>query len=236
MKQSPWFFAFTHPVNLLMLAAAATAGLISAWWLFPLGLVFWFVMLLQVAFDPALRISQMIQDRNSLPQRFETAFNRIEKTQVSLYNALSSAKPQVKQAFEPLQSVVNDLIEHTYQLCVQMTPLENYQQVASNSNPENELNQLNRLMDAIEDPAAKKGYEVARQALAEKVNQEKATNERLSQMDALLIRISAEMDSLMADSARAQALNATNVEQRIPGLVNKVKELAMQLSAFEQQH
>jgi len=236
MNRSPWLLALTHPINILMLAAAAAAGLISAWWLFPLGLLLWFIMLLKIAFDPALRINQTIQERDGLPQRFEVPFSRIEKGQVSIFNALSGAKSPVKQAFEPLQSAVSGLVDHTYQVCSQMTPLENYQQVNSNSNPETELNQLERLIATLDDPAAKKGYDSARQALLEKVNQKKATNERLSQMDALLINISAGMESLTADTARVQAMRPQDVQQQIPGMVEKVKGLVTQLQSFEQQH
>jgi len=235
MSRSPWLAALTNPINLLMLAASLAAGLISAWWLFPLGLLFWFVMLLKMAYDPALRINQMIQDRNGLPQRFEAPFNRIEKTQVSLYNALSSTKPPVRHTFEPLQSVVNELVEHTYQLCVQMTPMENYRQVNSNSNPENDLTQLDRLIATMDDPAAKKGYDNARQALQDKVNQNKATNDRLSRLDALLVSISSEMDGLIADSVRVQAMRIQDIQEQIPGLVNKVKDQINQLQTFEKQ-
>jgi hypothetical protein len=193
-------------------------------------------MLLKIALDPALRINQMIQERNGLPQRFEGSFNRIEKSQVSLYNTLSSAKSSVKKVFDPLQLAVNELVDQTYQLCVQMTPMENYRQVNSNSNPETELNQLDGLIATLDDPAAKKGYDSARQSLLEKVTQKKAANERLSQMDALLIRIYTEMDSLMADTARVQAMGVQNIQQQIPGMVEKVKGLINQLQSFEQQH
>jgi len=236
MNRSPWLLALSHPINILMLVTAVAAGLISAWWLFPLGLLFWLIMLLKIALDPALRINQMIQERDGLPQRFEKPFSRIEKSQVSLFNTLSSAKSPVKQAFEPLQTAVNELVEHTYQLCGQMTPLENYQQVNSNSNPENELNQLDRLIATLDDPAAKKGYDAARQALQEKVNQKKGASDRLSQMDALLISISSDMDNLMADTARVQAMRVADIQQQIPGMVEKVKGLVNQLQAFEQQH
>jgi hypothetical protein len=234
MHRSPWFIAFTHPINLFMLVITVAAGLISAWWLFPLGLIFWLVMVLKMAFDPALRINQMIQERNSLPQRFETVFNRIEKAQISLYNSLYPAKSQVKRAFEPLQRVVNDLVDHTYQLCVQMTPLENYQQVNGNSNPENELNQLDRLIATLGEPVEKTGYASARQALAEKVNQKKATQERLSQMDALLLRISAELESMMADGARVQTMKLEDIQQQVPGMVGKAQELMGELQTFGQ--
>jgi hypothetical protein len=235
MNRPPWLLALTQPINILMLVAAVLAGLISAWWLFPVGLLFWFIMLLKTALDPAFRINQMIQERNGLPQRFEVPFNRIEKMQVSLFNTLSSVNSPIKRAFEPLQLTVDDLVNHTYELCKQMTPLENYQLVNQNPNPESELNQLDRLIAALDDPAAKKSYDNARQALVDKVNQKKAANDRLTQMDALLASISTEMDTLMADVAHVQVMGIQDIQQNIPAMVAKVKNQINALQTYEQQ-
>ena len=98
------------------------------------------------------------------------------------------------------------------------------------------MNQLDRLIATLDDPAAKKGYDTARQALVDKVNQKKGARDRLSQMDALLISISTEMDSLVADAARIQAMKVQDIQQQIPGMVEKVKKLVAQLQTFEQQH
>ncbi|MDR3578006.1 MAG: hypothetical protein P4L50_29425 [Anaerolineaceae bacterium] len=236
MNRSPWLLAFINPINILMLVAAVAAGLIAAWWLFPEGLLFWLGMMIKIATDPSVRINQKIQERSGLPQRFEKVFNRIEKSQVSLYNSLSPAKPPVKKTFAPIQAAVNDLVEHTYQLCVKMTPMENYQQVNASSNPENELGQLDRLVDTIDDPSAKKGYDAARQKLQEKVNQKKAADDRLSQTDALLISISTGLENLMAEVVRLQAMKVEDIKQQIPGLVEKMKTQMNQVQAFEQQH
>lgn len=235
-SKSPWLLALINPINILMFVVSIGAGLISAWWLFPLGLVFWFVMLLKMVSDPAVRINQSIQERSGLPQRFEAPFSRIEKIQVSLFNTLSSTKTPVRRAFEPLQSAVNNLVDRVYQICTQVTPLENYRQVNSNSDPETELNQLDRLIASLDDPDAKKGYDKARQAILEKVNQKKSANVRLSRVDALLISISTEMNSLMADVARVQVLKLPGIQQQIPGLVEQVNAQVVQLQTFEEQN
>jgi hypothetical protein len=51
--RSPLLTALFHPLNLTTLAVAVAAGLCAAWWLFPLGLLVWLIMVVGVARDPA---------------------------------------------------------------------------------------------------------------------------------------------------------------------------------------
>lgn len=48
MKHSAWFLALTNPISLLMLVVAAGAGFLYHWWIFPAGLIYWFVMVLTI--------------------------------------------------------------------------------------------------------------------------------------------------------------------------------------------
>lgn len=233
MPTSPWSHALFNPLNILMLGASMAAGLISAWWLFPIGLVFWLIMVLKIAYDPALRINHAIQAHSGLPQRFEIPFNRIEKAQVKLFNSLSSQKPLIKKAFQPLQMAVNDLVDQTYQLCVQMTPMVNLLQANSSPSPENELEQLDRLIDALANPAAQKGYERARQALQEKVEQRRTIDEQLGQVDAFLIHLTTEMESLLINMARLQTMDAAVISQQIQDTVDEVRKEIQQIQTLQ---
>jgi len=53
--QCPYLDALRHPLNLAVLVLAVAAGLFSAWWLFPVGLMVWGIMVVVHANDPALR-------------------------------------------------------------------------------------------------------------------------------------------------------------------------------------
>ena len=100
--RSPFLTALFHPLNILMLALSALAGLIAAWWLFPLGLLFWLVMVIAVARDPSLRISHQLHQREPLAQRFQRYFDRIERSQVGVFNSLSSAPARTRRALQPV--------------------------------------------------------------------------------------------------------------------------------------
>src|SRR5258708_4108597 len=98
-RRSPWLTALINPLNLAMLALAVAAGLCSAWWLLPLGLLLWVVMVLGVARDPSLVISSTMDSRAPLAARFQAPFDRIERSHVSLFNPLPSPDPPIPTPF-----------------------------------------------------------------------------------------------------------------------------------------
>ena len=60
--------------NVAMFALTVAAGLCSAWWLAPVGFVFWLVMvIIVIARDPGMQITFMRQSRQPLSQRYQTA-------------------------------------------------------------------------------------------------------------------------------------------------------------------
>ena len=71
--RSPTLSALFNPLGIATLAMSVAAGLCAAWWLFPLGLVIWGVMVYGLATDPALRRLQMMQSRAPVAQRFRAS-------------------------------------------------------------------------------------------------------------------------------------------------------------------
>ena len=129
--RSPMLIALIHPLNLMTLGVAVFAGLFSAWWLFFVGGFFWLVMVIAVTRDPSLRISHEMQRRAPLAQRFQRYFDRIERSQVSVFNSLASAPSQIRRVLRPIQSEIGMLTNQVHSLCERMTVLENYRLVSS---------------------------------------------------------------------------------------------------------
>ena len=89
--RSPIVTGLTHPFAILTLVVSAIAGLIAAWWPFPLGLVLWVVMAINVARDPALRLSHKMQKRAPVAGRSQQHLERLQRSQVSILNSVKSA-------------------------------------------------------------------------------------------------------------------------------------------------
>jgi chromosome segregation ATPase len=231
---SPFLTGLIHPLNLSILALSVFAGLISAWWLFPVGLLFWLIMVVNVARDPSLRISHHMQRREPLAQRFQKRFDRLERSQVSIFNSLSSAPPRVRRALRPVQEEVKRVVDEAHALCRRMTTLENYRLVTqSQTDLEDELRQLDAIIERSEDTLTRQEYEDSRAALQRRAEKLTLVSTQLDRVEAQLVSLSNEMEGIMTEVVRLQATGAEEAERRVPALVERLREEAAQLRAFE---
>lgn len=234
ITRSPLLTGLMHPLNVLVLVTSVFAGLVSAWWLFPLGLLFWLIMVANVARDPSLRISHEMQRRKPLAQRFQKRFDRLERLQVSIFNSLASAPPTVQRALRPIQDEIKHVIDEAYALCRRMTTLENYRLVTqSESDLLEELNDLDDIIEASEDELTRQEYEESRRTLQRRAEKLEAVSNQLDRVEAQLISLTNEMEGIMTEAVRLQALGAHEVEPRVSALVAKLRDEASDLKAFE---
>ena len=186
-NRPPLLTSILHPLNLSMLALTVAAGLCSAWWLAPVGFIFWLIMVGIVARDPGLQISFTRQSREPLAQRFQNRFDRLDRARISIFNSLQGVPPSFRRTVQPIQDTLDDLTEHAYQLCLNMTALENnfaVQQIANNFDDEIENMQENIRKAA--DSSGKKEYEETLKSLQERKVQMKNISSLLSRFEAQL--------------------------------------------------
>ncbi|MGC9346911.1 MAG: hypothetical protein ACP5JG_02130 [Anaerolineae bacterium] len=234
--RSPFLTALIHPLNILMIGLAVFAGLISAWWLFPVGIVFWIIMVVTVSRDRALRFNAQMQRREPLAQRFQRYFDRIERAQVSIFNTLAAAPPRTRRALEPIQGEVDRLTRETYALCQRMTSLENYRIVSqSQTDLSSDLDHINQLIEQTEDPQLRQDYIESRQALQERLAKLDGVGTQLDRVEAQLLSLANEMDGVVTEIVRLQAAGPENAETFVPEIVKRLQQESEQLCVFEQQ-
>ena len=232
--RSPLLTGLIHPLNLLVLATSICAGLISAWWLFPLGLLCWLIMVANVARDPSLRISHEMQRRKPLAQRFQKRFDRLERLQVSIFNSLASAPPTVQRALRPIQDEIKHVIDEAYALCRRMTTLENYRLVTqSESDLQEELNELDAIIEASDDTLTRQEYEESRRALRRRAEKLAMVSTQLDRLEAQLVSLSNEMESVMTEVVRLQGMGTEEAEGHIYDLVANLRKEVAELQALE---
>ncbi len=233
---SPILLAFFNPLNLAMLALAAAAGLCSAWWLFPLGLVVWGVMVVKVSRDPALQLNMVLESRSALAQRFQKPFDQIERSQVAIFNNLNSAKTSTRSTFQPLQDAVNKLTNQAYNLCQRMSALENLRLVTkANRDLEGELFVLKTKLDGTSDPIARRDYEESQKALQDRLNNYRSVSALLDRVEAQLTSIQNTLDNIYANMIRLQAVGENEIKNELPGLLTAIQTQNDQLAGFEKE-
>jgi chromosome segregation ATPase len=232
--RSPILMAIIHPLNIIMAAMAVFAGLVSAWWLFPVGLLFWVVMVVGVARDQSLRINYEMQQRAPIAQRFQRYFTRIERSQVSVFNSLSSAPAKTRKVLQPVQDNINTLTQAAYALCQRMTALENYRVVSqSQTDLSTDLEHINEVIQSTEDPLVRREYEESRQALQERLAKLQSVSTQLERVEAQLMALANEMDGMVTELVRLQAAGPESAVAYVPDLMTRLRQEIARLKAFE---
>jgi len=232
--RSPLLLAFMNPLNLAMLALAVAAGLCAAWWLFPLGLLVWGLMFFILYRDPGMQLDQVIGARTALAARFQKQFDQIQRVQISLFNSLSSTRPGVRAALQPVQEAVNQLTDQSYRLCQRMTVLENHRLVIkSNRDLEGELFVIKTKLDNITDPMARGDYEESQRALEERLKNFRAMTTLLDRVEAQLASIFNTVDNALTESVRLQVKREAEIRSELPRILQPIQLQSTQLANFE---
>ena len=234
MARSPLLTALFHPLNLAMLGLTAAAGLCGAWWLAPVGILFWLIMVIVVARDPGLKITFMRASRQPLAQRFQTRFDRLDRARVLVFNAMQRCVPPARKAIEPVQIALDQLVEHIFQLSLRMSSMDNnYAVQRATSNFDSDIADLNKKRDAASDAASRKEYDQALQSLKNGQAQLKRIDSLMVRFETQLTGANSSVDSLVTGVVGLQGLNLSQTEERIPSLIKLIETQEEEFRQFD---
>jgi hypothetical protein len=232
--RSPLLTALFHSLNPAMLAVSVLAGLVAAWWLFPVGVLLWIVMVARIAADRRIRMDYDMQARSgTLSARFQDQYSRVVQSQMRIFNSLMSAGGRTKAALDPVQTEIEQLTQRVYSLCRQMTGPENYVKVAKmNSDLEGEQALLKLSLDGVTDPIIKREKEESLAALNERIKKMKKVDTFLDRVEAQLASMSTTMDGILADIIRLEAMGGAQAEKEAPEIIRQIRAQSEQVEEF----
>ncbi|MBN1438104.1 MAG: hypothetical protein JW929_01735 [Anaerolineales bacterium] len=232
--RSPWMTALFHSLNPAMLGLAVLAGLTAAWWLFPVGLILWLVMVARVATDRRIRMDYDMRARSgTLSARFQEQYSKVVRSQMRIFNSLMSASGRTKTALDPVQAEIELLTKRVYNLCRQMTGPENFLKVSKmNTDLEGERALLKLGLETESDPLVKREKQEALQAVEDRIKKLKKVETLLNRVEAQLASMITTMDALLADIARLQALGGAQAAKEAPQIVRQIRAQSAQVEEF----
>ncbi len=236
--RSPLTTALINPLNITTLVFSGLAGLVAAWWLFPIGLIVWGLMVAAIANDKAIRINYNMEARlGTLSSRFQEPYAKAVKAQMRIFNSLLSATPENRRALAPVQDEVEKLVNEIYTVCQKMTAPENFVQVAKSklADLEGERALLVLSLDNSMDADIKKQKEDAIKALESRIQKTKNISIVLERIQAELASTTTFMESILSDVMRLQVMGATQTAQEIPALIEKIRGEINELEAAEKE-
>jgi hypothetical protein len=236
MKTSPWIIALTDKLNLALLAVALVAGACSAWWLGLIGILIYLVMVVVVARDPSLKMSQTIDERAPLAQRFQKQFNKIQRVQVSIFNAINHADPAYKQVMRPIRTKTDDLVAYAHNLCQRMTVLENHRLVSETTTQiKTSISELKFQLDAAQDQLVKREYQESLEAAQTRLESLLGVERQLKRTDAQLHSLTSQLNHTLTEVIRIQAIDADQAKEQIPAVLQNLDQQMNELRLFSQE-
>ncbi|MBA3075371.1 MAG: hypothetical protein FP831_17355 [Anaerolineae bacterium] len=234
MTRSPFLTALFNPLNVFMLLGAILAGLISAWWLFPAGLVLWLIMVIVVARDPGLQISFTRQSRQPLAMRFQARFNRIDRARMTIFNLSGQSSQSFKLLIDPIEEKLDDLVEQVYQISLRMSALDNAYAIQKISNNfDNEISNLEKQILTTTDPGVKAEYLKAVQSLKESRDNSANLAQILDRFQAQLTSTVNVVDSVVTGVASLKGLNEKQIKGRIEPLIEIIENDCKKIHQFD---
>lgn len=232
-NRPPLLTSLLNPVNLAMLTLTVAAGLCSAWWLAPIGFVFWLVMVIVIARDPGVRMTFTRQSRQPLAQRYQNRFDKLDRARITIFNAMQGVNPSFVRAIESLQSGLDDLVEHAYKLSLQMTALDNNFAIQRLNNFDDDISKMEKNLKETENPSSRKEFEETFKSLQERKAQLKNVGTLLDRFEAQLTGTNNAVDSVVTNIISLKGRSAENVKEKVPALLKVIETEQAELKQFD---
>ena len=117
-----------------------------------------------------------------------------------------------------------------------MTALENYRVVSqSQADLEADLQRIDETLKDATDAVVRREYEESRQALHDRLVKLKQASTQLERVEAQLLSLANELDSVIAEVIRLQAMDPEDASQRVPDVVRRIRKQSKELEDFRRE-
>jgi len=191
-------------------------------------------MVIAIARDPGIQLTFTRQSRQPLAQRYQTRFDKLDRARISIFNSLQGVSPSFRRAVEPVQFALDDLVEHAYQLSLQMTALDNnfaVQQISSTS--EDDIAKMEKNIKETDSATDRREFEQTLESLKARKAQLKNINTLLSRFEAQLTGTNNAVDGVVTGVVSLKGRSINNVEEKIPALVKSIETEQEELKQFD---
>ena len=230
-NQSSFITALREPVVILTIVTAIGAGIFSAWWLLPVGLLFAGIMVLRIISSPTAKVNARMSARASLSSEFEEKFNRIESIEIKMYNSASGASGKVQAMLRPVLEDTTELVDEVHAFLSQMATLQNFFLSNNNNNGQDEKFELNQQKLALslqaqttDDPVRKQQLLEEIEDLDDQIDRIKDVSGALDHVDGGLAKIENALNNILAETIFLQGQSGSAAKKKVEQLQQMLAE------------
>lgn len=224
--------AIRQPLNMAMLILSIIAGLVSAWWLLPVGLLLWFIMVRGVATHPVTQVQSTQPARPEVIARFQSAVERLEAGQLRALSAIGETKRPLRPALDPLQTEIKRLVDIAHRMAQRAAPLENQRKTRARLDGDliHEIATIDRQLAEFTDEAIKRNLVKGRATMQARLDSLQALTDQLDRIEAELTDAADALDQTAAGIQRLRVGKSDQVADEVTALTTRLQEPAKRLA------
>jgi chromosome segregation ATPase len=224
--------AARQPWPLIVLAVAVFAGLRVAWWLFPVGLLAYGVMVLLLARDPALAITRQPRPRISSPT-FRAQLAAVERSQREIQRNIAQADGPIQRLLTPIAEQTRELVDDAYTLCAKGQVIESYLARTNLQQIQTRIAEADREFRTTQDPYIARQLEETINALTKKQRNAADLQTYVGRIEAQLQNINANLDNVLAETVRLRTADTVSADSVTNQVAERLRDLQSDMQTFQ---
>lgn len=231
---NPYAFAARRPLPIMVLVAAIAGGLLVFWWLFPLGLFAYGLIVFLGGHDPQLAAASQRTPRPRLSSpTFRAQLGAIERTQEQIGRSVAEAEGPLAALLARIDAQTADLVEQAYELCERGQVIEGYLARVNQSELQQRIAATDQQLAATADPYTRQQLEETRAALAEKQRNAGELTTYVGRIQAQLQNIHANLENVLAETVRLRTADALAADSATTQVAQRLADLKSDMDTFQ---
>lgn len=238
MNTTPAYgLAARQPLALIVLLVAIAAGLTTALWLLPLGLLAYAAMVYLNAQDPALKFQTPVAPRVTRPKltspTFKAQLDSIERTQQEIGRSASQTNAVLMRLLSPISTQARELVQEAYGLSDKGQTIERYLLTIDRNAIQKEIKALDAQISATQDQYTCEQLQETRRQREEKLTNVRDLETYVGRITAQLQNIGATLDNVLADTVRLRTADAASADATSNQVAQRLADLKSDMDAFQ---
>jgi chromosome segregation ATPase len=194
----------------------------------------WFIMVRGVATHPVTQMQNTQPARSEAVARFQSVLERLEAEQLRALRAIGETKRPLRQALEPLQADITQLVDKAHSVAQQATPLENQRKSLAKlaADLPHEIATIDQQLAEFTDEAIKRQLAKSRATMQSRLENMQAITDQLDRIDAGLAGGVSVIEQAAAGLEQLRASKPGALADSVSALTTQLRQQSTVLEAL----
>jgi chromosome segregation ATPase len=229
-------YAYTarQPLAIIVLLLTVLGGLVIYWWLLPVGLLAYGLMVYVGGQDPAVAAASQRAPRPRLSSAtFRTQIDAIERTQQEIQRSIAQADGPVGRLLVRISDQGHELVDQAYALSDKGQIIEGYLARVNMADLQQRINTTDRQIAATADSYTLQQIQETRAALIEKQGNAADLTTYIGRIQAQLQNIQANLENVLAETVRLRTADAVSADSATNQVAQRLSDLKSDMDSFQ---